>query len=281
MSIVTKIVKIDEHLSLRFKEFQLDSMCENPAIIMIAKRGSGKSWICRAILRHFKSIPVGIIISPTEKLSEPFYSDFLPDSYIHYEYKTETIVKLLKRQVMMIDKQLEKQKACIKIDPRAFILMDDCLASKGKWMKDQPIQELLFNGRHYKIMYMLTMQFPLGITPELRGNFDYIFLLKDDVYSNKKRIYDHYAGIFPTFQSFLTVFSELTLDYCSMVIVNRGIKDDFIDKVFWFKAQNEKIGTIGCEQLLQHHTNNYNEDWKNVAKRRLLNNELKKPFGIK
>ena len=36
--------------------------------------------------------------------------------------------------------------------------MDDCLASKGSWMRDQPISTLMFNGRHYEIMYILTMQ---------------------------------------------------------------------------------------------------------------------------
>ena len=79
----------------------------------------------------------------------------------------------------MIEKMKEKEKEGKNIDPRGFILMDDCLSKKGSWMKDQPIMELLFNGRHYRLMYMLTMQFPLGITPELRCNFDYIFLLKE------------------------------------------------------------------------------------------------------
>ena len=83
------------------------------------------------------------------------------------------------------------------IDPRTYIVMDDCLSSKGSWMRDKPILELLFNGRHYEIMYILTMQFPLGIPPDLRVNFDYIFLMAEDTLSNLKRIFDHYAGCFP------------------------------------------------------------------------------------
>ena len=64
------------------------SLVENPAIVMIAKRASGKSWVCRAILKHFRDIPVGIIIAPTERMANPpFYSAFFPDSYIHYDYK--------------------------------------------------------------------------------------------------------------------------------------------------------------------------------------------------
>ncbi len=259
-----KAVRLDGNKSLPIREFKLESMCENPAIVMIAKRASGKSWVCRSILKHFKDIPVGIIIAPTEKMATPpFYSDFFPDSYIHYEYKSETIEKLLVRQDIMIEKKIDRQKEGKDIvDPRGFILMDDCLSKKGSWMKDQPIMELLFNGRHYQLMYMLTMQFPLGITPELRCNFDYIFLLKDDFYSNLKRLYDHYAGMFPTFDSFRLVFKELTSNFGSMVIVNRGACDNFLDKIFWYRAQNDSVGMIGCEQFVKHHNDNYNNEWK-------------------
>jgi len=262
-----KDVKLGDNMSLPIKEFYLESMCENPAIVMIAKRASGKSWVCRAILRHFRDIPVGIIIAPTERMANPaFYSEFFPDSYIHYDYKSEIIERLLYRQDIMIEKQKDKEKEGIIIDPRGFILMDDCLSKKGSWMKDQPIMELLFNGRHYRLMYMLTMQFPLGITPELRCNFDYIFLLAEDIYSNLKRLYDHYAGMFPTFDSFRQVFKELTDDFGSMVIVNRGARSSFLEKIYWFKAGNDSVGMIGCNQFVDYHRNNYNPEWRKKKK---------------
>lgn len=260
---ITKDITIGGNKSLQIKQFLLENMIENPAIVMIAKRASGKSWVCRAILKHFRDIPAGIIIAPTERMANPpFYSEFFPDSYIHYEYKSEIIEKLLYRQHCMIEKQIDAQKEGRIIDPRAFILMDDCLSKKGSWMKDQPIMELLFNGRHYRLMYLLTMQFPLGITPELRCNFDYIFLLAEDIYSNLKRLYEHYAGMFPTFDSFRQVFQAITDNYGAMVIVNRGARASFLDKIFWFKATDEKIGTIGCEQFKEHHNNNYDTLWK-------------------
>lgn len=243
---------------LPIKTFSFDMFVMDPAIIMIAKRGSGKSWVVRAILEYFKDIPVGLIIAPTDRMNK-FYGKFFPDSYIHYEYKSEIIEKVLERQKIIIEKSRGK-----KIDPRAFIIMDDCLGQKGSWVKDQPIQELLFNGRHYRIMYILTMQFPLGITPELRCNFDYIFLLADDTISNQKRIYDHYAGMFPTFDAFRQVFVQLTADFGSMVIVNRGVKKSLFDKVFYYKAPDlstlEDV-KIGCRQFRNYHENNYDENW--------------------
>lgn len=260
-------VMIGGDKKLQIREFKLDSMVENPAIVMIAKRASGKSWVCRDILRNFKDIPVGLIIAPTEKMSDPpFYSDFFPDSYIHYQYKSEIIERMLYRQDVMIEKQKEKAKDGKIIDPRGFILMDDCLSKKSSWMKDQPIMELLFNGRHYRLMYMLTMQFPLGITPELRCNFDYIFLLSEDFYSNLKRLYDHYAGMFPTFDSFRQVFKDVTSDFGAMVIVNRGARSSFLEKIFWYKAGNATVGMIGCDQFVDYHNNNYDASWRKKKK---------------
>ena len=264
----TRDVDLGNNSSLPIKEFELEEMCDHPAIVMIAKRRSGKSWICRCILKKFKDIPVGMIIAPTERMANPpFYSEFFPDAFIHYDYKSETIEKLLYRQDAMLAKETEKQKEGINIDPRGFIVMDDCLSKKGSWAKDQPILELLFNGRHYRLMYMLTMQFPLGISPELRGNFDYIFLLKEDFYSNLKRLYEHYAGMFPTFESFRQVFKGLTANHGAVVINNAGDGQSFLDKVFWYRATNESIGMIGCKQFIDYNKNNYNPKWRTKNKK--------------
>lgn len=278
-----KAVDVGGEGKLPINDFKLESMCENPSIVMIAKRGSGKSVVCRAILNFFRDLPCGVIIAPTDRMN-CFYGDFFPKTYIHYDYKSEIIEKLLIRQQVMIEKRKKKEKKGIKLDSRAFIVMDDCLSKKGTWMKDQPIQELLYNGRHFELMYILTMQYPLGITPELRGNFDYIFLLAEDFVSNLKRIYDHYAGMFPDFNSFRQVFLQLTADFGCMVVANRGARATFLEKIFWFKAvynPNEKL-EIGCKQFRKFHDDNYNQKWADKKKQLDINefcNRRKKDKG--
>lgn len=259
---VIKAVEIGSEGKLPINEFKLESMCKHPSIVMIAKRGSGKSVVCKAILKHFRDIPVGLIIAPTDRMN-CFYGNFFPDSYIHYNYRSDIIQKLLFRQQEIIEKRQKRERKGKKLDSRGFIVMDDCLSRKGTWMRDQPIQELLYNGRHYELMYILTMQFPLGITPELRSNFDYIFLLADDYISNLKRIHDHYAGVFPDFNSFRSTFTQLTQDFGCMVISNRGARSSFLEKVYWYKApfDEEKLD-MGCKQFRKFHEDNYNPKWK-------------------
>jgi hypothetical protein len=255
---------------LDIQEFKMNDMCNYPAICMIAKRRSGKSWVCRNILRHFGDIPGGVIISPTEEMS-CFYGKFFPNLFIHYAYKPEILANLFERQQIMLDKVKYYYKKKKRIDPRSFLIMDDCLASKGTWMKDEEIATMFFNGRHYKVMYILTMQFPLGIKPEYRCNFDYIFLLFDDFISNQKRLFEHYAGMFGSFDLFKQVFTQLTEDYGCMVIVNNGAKKLLVEKVFYYRADDSKVDKIGCDQFKNYHKNNFNPGYKYATQKFNIN----------
>jgi len=259
-------MRLDQEAKLPIQEFSLNEMCINPSIIMIAKRGSGKSWITKAIMYKYSDIPVGIIISPTEK-DNPFFKSFFPDTFIFYKYESKVLGRLLMRQKYILKKAREKKLKGKFIDPRALVVMDDCLATKGTWAKDPHVMDLLFNGRHRQVTYILTMQYPLGITPELRTNFDYVFLLAEDITSNLKRIYDHYAGMFPDFNLFRQVFRQLTEDFGAMVIKNRGARLTLFDKIAFYKAPNldKKPFMFGCDQMKMYDEKNYDKDWEDNA----------------
>ena len=146
-----------------------------------------------------------------------------------------------------------------------FLLMDDCMSSKGSWVKEEQILELFFNGRHHKISFILTMQYAIGIPPEMRSNFDYIFLLAEDFISNRKRLYEHYAGMFPSFDVFQQVFTQVTADYGCMVINNRVHSTDITEKVFWYKAKETPEFTMGSKKYKKFHKKNYDKNWDKRA----------------
>jgi hypothetical protein len=95
------------------------------------------------------------------------------------------------------------------------------------------------NGRHIGITLIFTMQFPMKISPEIRCNFDYVFLKQDCMISNQKRIYDHYAGLFPTFDFFKQILDQLTTNFGTIVINNSTKKQNFTDKVQWFTVDKD------------------------------------------
>lgn len=250
-------------------EFDLSSMVIDPSIVMIAKRGSGKSFITRDIVYHYRHMPVGAVIAPTDKLNS-FYKFFFPDLYIHYDIKEIILKKILMRQTLMIEKQKEKKKIGLHVDPSGLLVMDDCLSKKKSWAKDESIMEILMNGRHYKLTYILTMQTPLGIGPELRLNFDYIFLLKEDSTINKKKLWDNYAGMFPTLGTFEKVFAKCTEQHKCMVINNREPSDNVQEKVFWYKAKDRQF-SFGSKKFKELHKKYYDPDYLKKKSAEFLN----------
>jgi hypothetical protein len=246
---------------LQLKKFNINEMVDHCTIAMIAKRASGKSFLTKEILYHKKNLAAAIAISRTEKLNS-FYSDFIPESYIYFEYESEILGKIYERQNIMNEENKKRVAAGKKPKKdEIMLIMDDCMSSKGTWLKDPNILELFFNGRHHHLSFILTMQFSLGIPPELRSNFDYIFLLAEDITSNRRRLYEHYAGMFPTFDIFQQVFSEITENYGIMVINNRIHSQNITDKVFWYKAKEVPKFKLGCNKYLKFHKTYYNENW--------------------
>ena len=234
----------------------------NPRIAMIAKSGSGKSWVIREILYYLSKthIPCGTVIAPTDKMTK-FFDDIVPGSYIHHEYKEDIIPKVLHRQKIIIDKNEQRKKEGKKIiDPRAFLVMDDCMSSKHLWLKDPNVLSIFNEGRHFQLTFILAMQYCIGIQPELRNNFDFIFLLGEDTYSSRKKIYEHYAGIFPKFDLFDQVFSQVTDNYGCMVLDNRIRSADIQKKVFWFKSRETPDFKIGIPRALKYHQINFDPD---------------------
>lgn len=242
--------------------FKVDDICDHAAICMIAKRASGKSYVVRDILKKKSDIPAAMVIAPTDKLSG-FYDEFIPSIYIHYQYESDKLTQLFHRQEILIEKNKQRVKeGKTPIDTRVILVMDDCLADKKAWMKDKNIAELLQNGRHYHITFILTMQYALGITPELRSNFDYVFLLGEDFINNKKKLYEHYAGMFPSFDIFSQVFRQVTANYGSMVLNNRVKSAEIREKVFWFKADVPKDKfVIGSKEFKSYHEKKYDPEW--------------------
>ena len=232
----------------------------NPRIAIIAKSGSGKSWVIRDIMSYIKDVPCGCIIAPTDKMTG-FYNEFFPVSYIHHEYKEDIIPRLLGRQRILLDKNKDrKERGKKQIDPRTFLIMDDCMSSKHLWLKDPNVLSIFNEGRHYQLTFILSMQYSLGIQPELRSNFDFVFLLGEDFINNRKKLYEHYAGMFPTRDLFDQVFLQVTDNYGVMVINNRLRSTDIKKKVFWYRAAKRDNLQVGCTRFKQFHNIYYDKN---------------------
>ncbi len=242
-------------MNLELRKFDIKNIRDDQVVVLIGKRDTGKSFLCRDILYNQSTIPVGQVISGTEGANQ-FYTKIIPKLFIHEEFKTDIIQNILKRQKIMMDKINKGDKS---IDPRAFLILDDCLYD-NTWSKDKWMRSVFMNGRHYKLLFLLTMQYALGIPPNLRTNIDYVFILRENYVSNRKRLYEHYAGMFPNFEMFCQVMDQCTENYECLVINNNAKSNKLEDQVFWYKAEERPDFKIGAPSYWEYSDKNYSEE---------------------
>jgi hypothetical protein len=224
-------------MKLELKKFDPSCIKSDSVIVFIGKRNTGKSYCMKDILSYHKDLPVGIVISPTE-VANNYFEKFVPNMLIYDEYEPTIIQRFVDRQIN-INKQKNDQ---IKkfgrsdIDNRAFLILDDCLYDKT-WPTDKNIRSIFMNGRHYKIFFLITMQFCLGLPPILRANIDYVFIFKNNLLKEREKLFNHYAGVFNDFNTFCTVMDKCTEDYECLVIDNKIQSNKLEDQVKWYKAK--------------------------------------------
>jgi len=257
-------------MTLELKKFSMKEISfrpdenKGPVIVLIGRRDTGKSFLVRDLLYYHQDIPIGTVISGTEA-GNGFYSEHVPKLFIHEEYNSAIIENILKRQRSVL-KQIKKEVEVYKkstIDPRAFVILDDCLFD-ASWTRDKMMRLLFMNGRHWKIMLIITMQYPLGIPPNLRTNIDYVFILREPYISNRKRIYENYAGMFPTFESFCQVMDQCTENFECLVINNNAKSNKLNDQIFWYKAENHKNFKLGSKEFWEISKNLESDDEEEV-----------------
>tara|TARA_B100001063_G_scaffold244151_2_gene276281 strand:- start:4 stop:840 length:837 start_codon:yes stop_codon:yes gene_type:complete len=242
-------------MTLELKKFDMKNITfkpnenKGPVIVLIGRRDTGKSFLVRDLLFYKQDIPIGTVISGTEE-GNGFYGKHVPKLFIHDEYNTAIIENVLKRQRQVL-RQVKKETETYKkssIDPRTFVILDDCLYDQG-WTKDKMMRLLFMNGRHWKVMLIITMQYPLGIPPNLRTNIDYVFILREPYIANRKRIYENYAGMFPTFESFCQIMDQCTENYECLVINNNSKSNKLQDQIFWYKADSHGDFRMGSKEF--------------------------------
>jgi len=238
------------------------------------------SWLVRDIFYHHKHIPSGVVFSGTEE-ANPFFGEFIPDCFIHSEYDPELVDKIMGKQKKKIrDAKNAGSKDGKSPSNNLFIVFDDMLHDAQNWKNDKTVKNIFFNGRHYNFLFILTMQYPLGITPALRSNIDYVFIFNEPSLKNRRKIYDDYAAMLPSFDHFCNILDACSQNHECLVIKTSGNSSDLRDIVFWYKAEPHNNFRVGHDKFWkfhkQHYNKNYEDDNHEVEEKV---NELKDKFS--
>jgi hypothetical protein len=239
----------EQELSLSLRKFDMKMIPQDATCVFIGRRRTGKSTLLKDLLYYHQDIPMGTVISGTEE-SNSFFGKMIPPAFIHNDYNPIILSNFVKSQRSVMARIKKETDAGMKsrIDPRAFLILDDCMYDDS-WTRDVNIRYLFMNGRHIKTFFMITMQYPLGVPPVLRTNIDFVFILREPSPQNRRRIFENYGSAFPTFEFFCQVMDQCTNNYECIVINNAIQSNKLVDSIYWYKADMHGDFRIGAPEF--------------------------------
>jgi len=212
--------------NLNIRAFNPTGMKKNATVLLIGKRGTGKSTLLNDIMYHMRDkFNFGIAMSPTEESSE-MLGDILPRSCVFDDFAEDAIGRMLRYQ-----------KKTVKAGDfrNMFIIMDDC-AYDNRTLKGKNIREVFMNGRHRKIFIINAVQYMMDVPSFLRGQVDYVFALRDNIIDQREKLWKFFFGMFQDYKDFSTVMDNCTEDHNCMVLDNTVRSNKAEDCVFWYSA---------------------------------------------
>lgn len=216
---------------LSIKKFNMDTIKQDRMILIVGKRGTGKSTLLKDLLyRLRKKIDIGIAMTPTLDTVKMF-EECIPRSLIYNDYRIEVVKTMLASM-----KSLEQQEKL----RHALLVMDDCMFDKSI-LKTKEMREIHMNGRHFKLSFINCMQYVMDMGPDLRSQIDYVFALKENIIKNRKKMHENFFGMFNDYKDFSLVMDKCTNNYECLVLDNTKPGNNIEENIFYYKANN-KIG---------------------------------------
>jgi len=233
--------------------------------LFIGKRKSGKTTALVDVMYHKRRVPDGLVFCGTAD-SNGAFQKIVPDSYIYSDWDHQAILRSIERM-----KKLNAKRQAKGLPKKFSFLISDDNGWDASFCNDKQLLRLLMNGRWWGFAPMLvTLQFPLGFAPAYRNQFDWVFLFRELLPSNRKRLYDHYAGQIGSYRRFCNTLDKYTSDFSCIVIRNSGNSNRIKDNFFVYKAKlrdwtvnpKQTRWHMGSKVYWKNHFNTYDPKWR-------------------
>jgi len=196
--------------------------------------------------------PIAFIMSGTED-SNGHYKRIVPSTFVYNRLDEKKVEDFVIRQ-KIAKKHL--------VNPWAVLLLDDCTDDPRLFNKPL-FQGLYKNGRHWKMWFILSLQYCMDIKPVIRTNVDGVFILRESNLRNRKSLWENYAGIVPEFSLFCSILDQITDDYTALYIHNSTTSNKLEDCLFWYKAVRVPSNfKLGSKDFWKYHHHRYNEQYR-------------------
>ena len=213
---------------MRIRKFNPETMKEHPSILICGAKRTGKSRLLRYLLYVLrKRWNLGFMLHGTRDGMEDF-KDILP-SLMNKSYTQERFHAFWKK-IMECEEYINEKKLNL------LMGLDDCTYDK-KLMRTKDFRELMFDGRHARLTPIICSQYCMDMGPEIRTNFDYIFLTRQTKLDVRKKLREYFFGMLSQ-KEFDKVLDGCTKNYEVLVVDQTQVhSNNPEDCLFYYKAE--------------------------------------------
>ena len=213
-------------MRLKINKWDPASIKPHRLILLIGRRGTGKSSLLEDILYHIApAIDIALAMSPTEE-SLGMFRNHLPEPWLFNGYSQAKVEELIEMQRGLAKQQKQRS---------VLLALDDCMYDKAI-LRSTCMRNIHMNGRHLKITFVNAVQYLVDIDPALRTQVDYVVCLKENIFTNKQRLHRMFFGCFRAFEDFASVLDKVTENYGALVLDNTSPTASLEDCLFWYRA---------------------------------------------
>jgi energy-coupling factor transporter ATP-binding protein EcfA2 len=203
-----------------------DAMRPGQVHLLVGKRGSGKTWLIKALLYYMRLVTPYVFVFSHTKFTG-FYHSILPDALIRSKFDAELI-----QQMMEVQKARRWMRG---VNPHIILVLDD-MASDSLLRYSQLMDQLLMEGRHYKITIIMATQHLKAASTKFRTNADKIYLFKTANKAILDCIKEEFGNLFVDDLSWEAWFMKNTQDQQAVVLDQRDPTVGPEDTYFVYKA---------------------------------------------
>lgn len=233
-------------------------------ILIIGKRNSGKSTLVCKLIKHMVSgyedghresqqkLKTCVVMSGSER----FNSTYRDVCGIRPDYICDGFCEQFLRVVVDKAKQRAAKYGSNHPSAGVMIIFDD-LAFDKKFFDNKLVQEIIFNGRHINVCFVVIVQNPISWPAHYRGNMDWIFTAREREARARKNLYEMYFGAFENEKQFKEVIDRVTTNRTFMVASVNADGEKPIDIYFAFnsmqklpKPSHEHSSAVKLQQCL-------------------------------
>jgi hypothetical protein len=150
--------------------------------LVIGHQGAGKSRLICDLIQHTDA-SAGLLVNG------------LPDSYRNAYTPIEDRVDLVLgefRESAVIE-IVRRQRGAHEHAIHTFVVLDDCIYDV-RIFTTLPIGSILRLGRTHRTSLFVAQTYAMGLPPFIRTNIDYVFVFRESMRSNVRRIYSQYVA---------------------------------------------------------------------------------------